>query len=207
MRLGGLVVVCLLAACSNGTGLKAGARATGGGSADQQKKPAAEAQKPTGAQEQASSGTSPETPKEPDDEKTDDELRVIPPEVVSGAFLTCDYDDTDAATYGHVRYGCEAVLENGDHADLTGFKQQWVLMDALYSHPLAAKELPIPTGSKLHHLWEVPVAMYETGVKARLVLEGADGTTATLKTHGTVIINGEVQQDQVQSQSVMALQP
>lgn len=138
-------------------------------------------------------------PPTPEDEKENDDLRVIPPEVVSGAYLACERGDkADGLADDHVRLGCTAYSGFGTdkkRLDLSGYKKTWTVTNKDFEAVDAAqvKDVEVKTGSKYDKIWDVRRGLADLGLKAKVDLVGHAHSTVTLKSTGLVFIDGVLQ--------------
>lgn len=119
----------------------------------------------------------------PADEKENDDLRVIPPEIVSGGYLTCEEMEDEKPPKGYERYACNAFSKDGKKANLTGLKQTWKITDT-DAEKVDSKRVEGSSASKDHCVWDVAKRDAGNGMKAQVLLEGKGGKSVTLKTKG-----------------------
>jgi hypothetical protein len=149
-----------------------------------------------------------ETPKQEDaqvtsdeqqkDEALDDEdLKVIPPEVVSGAYLTCPKTIEPTLNDDQtISFGCTAETSGG-RIDLEGFKKDWQIFKVLKG---GSERLPLEPSvterdATIDIDWSLSAAQFRAGVFARVILHGKNGTTATLDSKHPSIVNGVARYD------------
>jgi hypothetical protein len=130
----------------------------------------------------------------PDDEATDEDLRIIPPEVVSGAYLTC----VDASSYdappppGYVYYGCSVLDADGERIDLSRVKSDFALRDPQGVEVKAAKVVVPDRDDDV--IWQVLVEDFMRGVTGLLTVYDAEGKALTIapetETYDTVMFEG-----------------
>lgn len=98
----------------------------------------------------------------------DENLRVMPPEVVSGAYLTCNFIPPQQQEVGSTYYGCGLVNEHGDQLDLRGLRKDYELTD-LSGKPLKAdvKEIQL---NRYDRVWRIALENILLGIRATLVL-------------------------------------
>src|SRR5690606_11389276 len=134
-------------ACSSGTNM------TGGGKDD-------EAQKRKSARE-AVAETPAGTTEEPEGEgELDEDLRVIPPEVVSGAYLTCASEERQSEeSGGSVLYGCNVFDSNDRRVDVEDVRPQWRLFAG--GEIISAPEI---RDERYHKAWKVAAEIAAKGL-------------------------------------------
>lgn len=128
-----------------------------------------------------------------DDEASDEELRIIPPEVVSGAYLTCaEVSPRDAkAPPGYAYHGCATFDSSGARLSLKGVKKEFLLLDA-YGEPLDEHLARVVT-LKTHAddvVWQVRRDVLAHGVEGELLLFDEYGIASPVQmSHSAVILN------------------
>jgi hypothetical protein len=124
---------------------------------------------------------------------TEEDLRVIPPEIITGAYLTCTTKGTGTtAPDGKVHYGCQARDKETDvPLVLEGFREEWKLRD-LFGALVPAIDVAIPEGVALNRIWEIAKKDTKNGLSASLALDGAEATHADVKGKGSVFIDGDL---------------
>jgi hypothetical protein len=133
----------------------------------------------------------PETPPPPDDEATDEDLRIIPPEVVSGAYLTCVDASSDEAPPppGYVYYGCSALDADGERIDLSHVKSDFALRDSQGTEVRAAQVVVKDRDDDV--IWQVLIEDFMRGATGLLTVYDADGKAQTIapktETYDTVL--------------------
>ena len=151
---------------------------------------------------QPSMPTAPAPMKEPGSGATkvddaDDDVRVVPPEVVSGAYLTCERVTSikDPAPDSEAYFGCQTVTDaSGGHkrVKLKGTNSKFTLRD---SHG-AVLDIPPTTVNDpdvdVDVAWRVKTSVLDAGLAADVDIPGADPSTVTKKTCSKVTnINGK----------------
>lgn len=173
----------LLLACSNGAGL--GAKPPTKKSPTKKTEQQTPEGPPAGRQE---NGDAQEEVEE------DEDLRVIPPEIVSGGYLTCSASFGDAGAPDQpLSFGCSARVGE-QKADLKGFLKDWGVFDAVTQERVEAPETP-PLEGEADIAWSLSQELYNKGVFARLLLKGAENTEAKLESKHPSIINGMASYD------------
>lgn len=138
------------------------------------------ASRPEATQASSTKETNPTTPA--DDEAADEDLRIIPPEVVSGAYLTCtDASSIDAPPPpGYVYYGCSALDADGERIDLSGARSEFALRDPQGAEVKAAKVVVEDRDDDV--IWQVLIEDFMRGVTGLLTVYDADGKPLTIAT-------------------------
>ena len=126
--------------------------------------------------------------------KADDDLRVVPPEVVSGAYLTCvDSGTGTTPPPGKIHHGCAAVKADGiTHVDLKHFKTTWSTEDIISGSDVPMIDIPLPAESKFDSIFEISADAVQRGIRSHLKILGGGNSSAELQTRGKCIINGRV---------------
>lgn len=130
----------------------------------------------------------------PDDEATDEDLRIIPPEVVSGAYLTCiDVSSYDAPPPpGYIYYGCSVLDADGERLDLSRVKSDFALRDPQGVEVKAAKVVLPDRDDDV--IWQVLIEDFMRGVTGLLTVYDAEGKALTvaheMETYDTVLFEG-----------------
>lgn len=110
----------------------------------------------------------------------EDNLRAIPPEIVSGAYLTCAPIET-------IHYGCSAFDGQDQRLDLASFKASFHLATKAGA-PVDAPKVELPNRSE-NVIWQVSAELIAQGLTASADVETTDGQTLTIKRRGTTTVN------------------
>jgi hypothetical protein len=174
-RMGLIIIVAITMSCNTGTGLK--------GSAEK---------------ESSSSDPKPENKKITSDnsdskadetEEDDDDLSVIPPEVVSAAYLTCSTSDTNTSTKEEeVHLGCNITEKDGNRLEVDPEKFKW---DIKSKDGKEIEHEKIESVDKRYHrIFGIAKSDYDRGVDPTAAVEVSDGSIIVVKKRGVVKING-----------------
>ncbi len=111
-----------------------------------------------------------------DDDTTSDDTRVVAPEVITRAYLTCGAVASKAQPQpeGVKYFGCNAVDADKQRIDLKNVKVQFVLRD-LVGTALDVPTVSLPDADK-DVVWAVPVDVYAKGVNPEAKFPNADGS-------------------------------
>lgn len=124
----------------------------------------------------------------------EDDLRAVPPEVVSGAYLVCDTVEEAAETdnlEGYGYYGCTAFGSDDARLDLSAYAVDFELA-AKSDAALTAERLePGAFGRDEHAMWRLPESELAAGVSAWMDVKTTSGVVVTIKKRGNVTIIDE----------------
>lgn len=183
----------VLSACNSGTGL------TNGGSANTKKKE----KKETSLDAKEPSGTGSDTGDEnkrpakegssADHAENDDaDLSVIPPEVVSAAYLTCTTKQTGTTPEPEqIHLGCIVTRENGAAFPKFSASQQWSLKDSTGA-PVEYVDIDLPEASVFHKIYGLNQKIYEDGVDPVVDIKTSDESVIPVKKKGVIRIGGKI---------------
>lgn len=97
-----------------------------------------------------------------------EDLRVLPPEVVSGAYLTCNFIPPAREDVNSTYYGCGVMTQQGQSVNLRGLRKTYELVDLLGS-PIKA-EIKETESSHYDQIWRIGLDQVLRGIKASLTL-------------------------------------
>jgi hypothetical protein len=124
------------------------------------------------------------------EEDTDDDLSVIPPEVVSAAYLTCSTSDTETSPKeGEIHLGCNITNNKGKRLDVDQEKCKWDIKKK-NGEEVEHERIEAPESSKYQRVFGLAKSDYESGVSPTVAVEVSDGSLVVLKRKGVVKING-----------------
>jgi hypothetical protein len=175
-----LLIQFAAVACSNGTNMS-------GGSKDEKKKETAKTEDAreteTNRPEQSDNGA--------DADDDDSDLSVIPPEVVSAAFLTCSTADTGTTpSEGDVHLGCVIKDEKGEKLTVVTKNEDWTLKSGS-GDDVSYEDIEVPAGSQYHKIYGLTQATYEAGVNPEVRVKASNDEVIPVKRKGKVSINGK----------------
>jgi hypothetical protein len=137
------------------------------------------------------------------DDTNDDDTRIVEPELLSGAYLTCSVAVSAAkpAQPGETYFGCVAFDANKNRLDLSQAKVSFILKD-LQGNVLSAPVVDLPDTDQ-DVVWQVPHAVYAAGLSPVAEVAGHDTPAATLprKCFSKNIIGGQVTYEEAQCQA------
>lgn len=107
--------------------------------------------------------------------ENDDETRVMPPEVVSGAYLTCSVDESQA----RVVFGCNAFAADGRKQALPKAQTTWKVLTSA-GLEVAAEVVEL---ASFDHAWIIARAVAEAGVVGQAVVTQESGTLTVKQRH------------------------
>lgn len=176
----GLIIQLAAVACSNGTNMS-------GGSKDEQKTETAntdDARKTESKRPENKDKTA-----EAEDDESD--LSVIPPEVVSAAFLTCSTAETGTTPpEGEVHLGCVIKDEQGEKLTVTTKNEDWSLKSNS-GDDVSYEDIDVPAGSPYHKIYGLTQATYDAGVNPEVQVRASNDEVIPVKRKGKVSINGK----------------
>ncbi len=132
--------------------------------------------------------------KSADAEEEEDDLSVIPPEVVSAAYLTCSTSDTETSPEeGDVHFGCNITKKDGRKLEVDPEKCKW---DVKSKNGKDIEYEKIESKNpRYQRIFKVAKIDYEYGVKPTAAVEVSDGSVIVVKKPGQVSINGKEKVD------------
>ncbi len=136
----------------------------------------------------------------PSDDTNDEESRVMAPEVISAAYLTCGkVDSKQTAPADTTYFGCVAFDANKQRLDLKNVKVSFVLKDKA-GQALAVEKVSLPDADK-DVVWAVPNAIYDAGVSPEADF-GAGTTPVARKCFVQVNQNGQLIEQEAQCSAI-----
>jgi len=118
--------------------------------------------------------------------EVESDLRVIPPEVVSGSYLTCSPVDPVKAAPGQnidpseAVFGCVAVnSESNSKIDLSGLRTNWTITSE-EGESIAKRQLQLPPEHPLHFAAAVQQRFVNKGLRVLVDLAGVNQTRASM---------------------------
>jgi hypothetical protein len=112
---------------------------------------------------------------EEEEEEIDEDLKVIPPEIVSGAYLTCGrVDDGATAEFGLIG---AALVREGQKGiiDIRAFNPQWRVF--YERQDIDAETVQNSSGFKLNRLFRIPASFLQQRLVVGVSAKGAEGST------------------------------
>lgn len=142
--------------------------------------------------DEATSGSSGSSTTTASEDTNDDETRVMPPEVVSGAYLTCSIVDSAArpAPEGNRYYGCIALDKAHQRIDLKNVKVEFELKGLKSGLALDVPTVELADTDK-DVVWQVPNDVLKEGVSADAAFEGEDGQLTRVERMCPFNFNGQ----------------
>lgn len=175
-----LLVLSANAACSSGTNMSAGSK-------EETKKETAKTD--DAKKSETSRPEKKDTAAETEDDESD--LSVIPPEVVSAAFLTCSTDDTGTTPdSGDVHLGCVIKDQNGEKISVATANDDWSLKNNR-GEDVSYKDIDVPAGSQYHKIYGLTQTTYDAGVNPEVKVKASNDAVIPVKRKGKVTINGK----------------
>ncbi len=113
------------------------------------------------------------------DDSNNEESRVVAPEVITGAYLTCGaaVSATKPQPEGVRYFGCIAVDSQKNRIDLENVQVRYLLKD-LQGIALDVPTVDLPDADK-DIVWAIPVEVYARGFRPEATFPGAAGSTET----------------------------
>lgn len=149
--------------------------------------------------DQQAAGTSSKPPKDHaappvEDDGNDEDVRVIPPETVSAAYLTCANFTSSAepapAAFGY--HGCVATDASGNRLDIGGTKHAFALTDKAGNALNLQVVKPIDIDQDI--VWLVPNDVLSRGIVESLDLSDNDGNITKLERKCHAKVNSVIQE-------------
>ena len=120
------------------------------------------------------------------DESVTEDLKVIPPEIVTGGFLTCASED-DPGDAAFVTYGCTAFDHANQRIELGGFFHDWVLQDA-HHNDIEAAVLELPDDSDFQQLWRIHKTVMAAGIYPGLQFPTVSGEVSEISYDTNLVV-------------------
>lgn len=124
---------------------------------------------------------------EPLEEPIDLNQRVIPPQVIAGSYLTCNFSD-EAETSGRALYGCTANSADGERLDLADVKTQWDIAASAEFDIDAIDASPTDDVENHHKYWSVIAAARAMPLTPTLTVYDAEGYPREIRPKGVVTV-------------------
>jgi hypothetical protein len=109
---------------------------------------------------------------------TSGELKAVPPGMVAGMNLVCDFSQEPAGPE-EVVFACAVIDAAQTRVSLKGYKQRWQLANATGT-AISAKNHALDATAD--QAWDVPLAIAQAGVVASLFLVDTTGEEHEIKT-------------------------
>ena len=175
-----LVLVALTFSCNTGTGMNG---------SNEKKKSSSDAK--TENKKITSDNSDGKAEEAEDDE---DDLSVIPPEVVSAAYLTCSTSDTETSPKeGEIHLGCNITKKDGERLEVDPEKCKWDIKSK-NGKEIEHEKLETADTKRYQRVFSVAKSDYEYGVNPTAAVEVSDGSVIVVKRRGVVKINGNEQE-------------